>query len=197
MNLIIVSGIPCTGKTTISKKISATLSYERLSKDQFKKQLFEQYGFQSEAEKRILDILAEKTLFAEIEKRINLEHDIVVDKWLQGLDCCKNIKGINKANIIFIRLYCDPKVATERYNIRNKSGLRPVCFVSKNQNPISYPSSVIYEEEMTIERMEEKNNRPFFREGIRNLLEIDTTSIEIDLDVIISEILSFIQSRIA
>lgn len=196
MNLIIVSGIPCSGKSSVTESLSKEFGYKILSKDNFKERIFNQYGFQTAEEKKVLDNIAEKTLFEEIEKEIKDENNLIVDKWLQGIQPLKVISGIEFVNLIFIHLIVNPNIATIRYNSRNKEGRRPLCFRTTNKFPIIQENEIEFEEEMTVEKMCEKANRPFFKDEIYNLLEIDTSDIETNYAEIISEIITFVKSKV-
>lgn len=195
MNLVIVSGIPCSGKTTISKMLSRHFDYEFLSKDMYKEKLFLKYGFTSIEEKKKLDSMAEEILYHEIENRIACGKNVVVDKWLQGISMLTRIENLFNANIIFIRLTTSPIIATQRYNDRNERGKRPICFMVKNRFPIIDKES-IFEKQMSVSEMIEKANRPFSKKGIDNLLEIDTTNIEKDSNILFKNIIAFVEKKI-
>lgn len=196
MNLVIVSGIPCSGKTTIGKMLARHFDYKFLSKDMYKEELFLRYGFTSIEEKKKLDFMAEETLYHEIENNIARGENMVVDKWLQGMSMLTKIKNISNANIVFIRLITSPIIATQRYNYRNEHGYRPMCFMVKDRFPIIDNENAIFEKRMSVGEMTEKANRPFFKEGIDNLLEIDTTNIEKDSNIIFPRIIAFVEKTI-
>ena len=196
MNLIIVSGIPCSGKSSVADALSKEFGYKVLSKDNIKERIFNQYGFESAEEKKVLDNIAEKTLYEEIEKEIKNKNNLIIDKWLQGIQPLKAISGIEFANLIFIHLIVNPDIATIRYNNRNKEGRRPLCFRVTNKFPIIQENEIIFEEDMTVEKMYEKANRPFFKDELYNLLEIDTSDIETNHAKIISEIITFVKSKV-
>jgi cytidylate kinase len=62
VNLIIIAGMPATGKSTIAKKIAGKLGLPILEKDDIKEELFDTVGYKDLAEKRMLeaiDVLAE------------------------------------------------------------------------------------------------------------------------------------------
>lgn len=196
INLIIICGMPCSGKTSISKELCSKIGYDVVSKDFFKEELFEKYGFKSYEEKKALDLLAEEKFYIEIEKRIEKKENIIIDKWLQGIEPLKKVKNIYNANIIFIRLITNPLVATYRYNQRRKNSNRPISFIIKNQYPVTDESSVIYEEQMTVECMKEKALRTFYKDGITNFIEIDTSNIETQFKKIMNDIIYFVKLKV-
>ena len=52
MNIIIVAGMPASGKTTFVNKLSKELGFPVLEKDAIKEELFDVIGFQNYAQKR-------------------------------------------------------------------------------------------------------------------------------------------------
>ena len=89
MNIILVSGIPGSGKTTITRMLSEELGISRVSKDDIKCELYNRYGFASKEEKKNLDATAEKLLIESIIHFINLSEDVIVDKWFLDTDATK------------------------------------------------------------------------------------------------------------
>ncbi len=55
MKLIIVAGLPATGKTTLAKKLSAALGMPILEKDEIKEEMFDTLGYADLAGKRALN----------------------------------------------------------------------------------------------------------------------------------------------
>ena len=47
MNLLIIAGMPASGKTTVSQKFSTALGYPILEKDALKEELFDTVGFEN------------------------------------------------------------------------------------------------------------------------------------------------------
>lgn len=194
MNLIIVSGFPGTGKTTISKKLVKKYHYSFLSKDLFKEKLFEEYGFKSVEEKKELDKKAEQLFYEKLKCNVDNDIDTIVDKWLQGIHLIEKIISNKDVTLIFIRLICNPQVACDRYNKRIISGERPSSFVALNRYPVD--THTVFEKAMTVESMNEKASRKFDRTGINNLMEIDTSNIEDRFDKIFEEITEFADKNI-
>ena len=62
MNIIILAGMPASGKTTFVEKLSKALGYPVLEKDAIKEELFDVIGFQNYAEKRLMDVAATAVL---------------------------------------------------------------------------------------------------------------------------------------
>jgi adenylate kinase family enzyme len=194
MNLIIVSGFPGTGKTTLSKKLVKKYHYSFLSKDLFKEKLFEEYGFKSAEEKKELDKKAEEMFYENLKYNVENDIDTVVDKWLQGINLIEKFISNKDMTLIFIKLTCNPQVACDRYNKRIISGERSSSFVALNRYPVDIHT--VFEKVMTAEAMNEKTSRKFDRTGIDNLIEIDTSNIEDRFDRIFEEITEFVDKNI-
>lgn len=62
MNIIIVAGMPASGKTTFVNKLSKALGYPVLEKDAIKEELFDVIGFQNYEQKRQMDVAATAVL---------------------------------------------------------------------------------------------------------------------------------------
>ena len=62
MKLIIISGMPAAGKSTVARRISAALGFPVLEKDEIKEALFDTIGYRDLTEKRRLDVAATDVL---------------------------------------------------------------------------------------------------------------------------------------
>ena len=62
MNIIIVAGMPASGKTTFANVLSRKLGFPVLEKDVIKEELFDVIGFRNYEEKRLMDVAATSVL---------------------------------------------------------------------------------------------------------------------------------------
>ncbi len=62
MNIIIIAGMPASGKSTVANRISKSFGYPILEKDAIKEELFDVIGFKNYAEKRLMDVAATAAL---------------------------------------------------------------------------------------------------------------------------------------
>jgi len=62
MDLIIIAGMPASGKSTYARKLSRAVGYPVLEKDNIKEELFDTLGFTCYAEKRQHDVAATAVL---------------------------------------------------------------------------------------------------------------------------------------
>ncbi len=88
MNLIIIAGLPATGKTTLSKKLAERLHLPILEKDEIKEELFETVGFASPEDRRALDRAANAVLLRCTENILSGGQSMIVinnfDKDMSG-----------------------------------------------------------------------------------------------------------------
>jgi tRNA uridine 5-carbamoylmethylation protein Kti12 len=136
MNLILISGIPGSGKTTVSQKLAQELGIKCISKDEFKLDYYEKYGFSSSEEKRELDKLAEDQVYREIVCSAKSGTDLIVDKWYVDTDIIIQEVPKHIINIICIQLSVSPKIVAKRYNERINDGSRHVALSITNQYPV-------------------------------------------------------------
>ena len=195
MNMIIVTGCPGSGKTEISSFLKEKLDYPVISKDFYKEDLFEKHGFNDASEKKALDAKAEQLFYDCVNKHIDEDESIIVDKWLQTLDGFGDSVHKPNVNLIVVRLTCDYSILNERLNKRLEDPTRPESFRVKDRYPVIEGISTIVKE-ITIEETKEKASRPFSKEGIANYMEVDTSSISDNGQEAKVKILNFVMERI-
>ena len=84
MKLIIVTGIPGTGKSSVSKALSSKLGFPLVSKDAVQCELFEKYGFDNNNEKKELVRSADNICYEKIINYFNKNEDVICDKYLKN-----------------------------------------------------------------------------------------------------------------
>lgn len=77
--VIIVTGISCSGKTTLAKKLGERYGYNVLSLDDYKVELYEKYGFLNETERCNLWDTARNLFCADIIKRCRGGETFIVE----------------------------------------------------------------------------------------------------------------------
>lgn len=126
MDLIIIAGMPATGKSTLARKLAAALSLPVFEKDEIKEAMFDTVGYADLPAKRQLDVTANaillrmteallragKSLIAvnNFDRSMNAQVQAVIDRY----DC----------RCVTIFLNGDPDVLYERYVSRDKQHLR-------------------------------------------------------------------------
>lgn len=79
MDLIVLSGLPASGKSTVARALRTAFPYPILEKDGIKECLFDTLGFQSHEEKRRLDAAAAKILLKVAEDILTAGGSVILD----------------------------------------------------------------------------------------------------------------------
>lgn len=192
-NLILITGLPASGKTTIAKKLSSDLGWCYLGKDEFKIKYYEKYGFNNLQERKILDNKSEYDLYTELTILLNQGENVIFDKWISGnFTQLELIARPRNINVITIYLDCDVKIAVKRFNDRIDSNSRPIC-LSVDKYPIEDEKRNLGY--ISFDEMEKKFETITNKSFGDYRLEINTDNIEKD-DTIYKRIKSFVLDSI-
>ena len=120
MKLIIMTGAPASGKSSIAEFVGNKLGIDVISKDSFKIELFEKYGFTNHAEKKKLSIRGEEIMYETIEYYIEQDLDLIVDNNFKHFNVVRSILNHTNANVEVKCIYCvaDYDILAKRYNER-------------------------------------------------------------------------------
>lgn len=193
MRLIILTGAPASGKSSIAKAVGKELGIDVISKDGFKIELFEKYGFTNHAEKKELSIMGEKMMHETIKKYVVQNKDLIVDNNFKHFD---NIRDIleNTEVIVEIRCICcvaDYDILAKRYNDRIRSGNRHQALYTLNQYPvidgISEFHPLITKDD--VERIQQGIQEFTFGQKV---IEINTDNIELNFESLCNQVIDFI-----
>lgn len=191
MKLIILTGAPASGKSSLSKALSERTAIDFISKDNLKIGLFEQYGFTSHDQKKNLSRLGEKMLYDRIKDSILKQQDIIVDNNFKNYDIIRSYQQ----DFCNVRVYCincaaSSDILAQRYNERITSGNRHEALYTLNQYPVidgvSKFHPIITADD--VDRIQMEVREKTFGDFI---LEIDTNNIDVDFDSLCDRIMSF------
>lgn len=191
MDIIIIAGMPASGKSTVAAKISKAFGYPILEKDAIKEELFDTIGFTNYAEKRRHDVAATAVLLR------------CTDALLQGgssFICVNNFRPEVQAQLqeILDRNECkcvtvffggDADEFYKRYVERDQKHLRHLGHVLQDHYPPREGDSLDYTmtRQEFAEKFEQLGMADFHIEGPR--IEVDATHPElIDVDKLIEDI---------
>ena len=121
MDLIIIAGMPATGKSTLAKKLSDALGLAILEKDEIKDEMFDTIGFKDRKEKRALDVAANAILLRCTENLLDKGNSLIIVNNFDS-DMSDRVQDmIDKAgcNCITVFLNGDPEVLYKRYVARD------------------------------------------------------------------------------
>jgi len=125
--LIIVNGIPATGKTTTSHKLAADLDMACVSKDEIKEFLADRLSVRTLDDSRRIGALSFQMLFLLMESTLSHGEDIIVEcPFYYEKDQPKVQQILANTNARCIEVYCitDPEVRKERFLNRANSSER-------------------------------------------------------------------------
>ena len=177
MKIIVLSGMPATGKSTLCKKMAKEFGYPVIEKDSIKEELFDTVGFNSYAEKRRLDHAANAVVLNVVEKILQSDSSCIVDNNFDSESGKKFSELIEKYNpeCVCVFLCGEPDVLHERYTKRDNAHARHLGHVLQEHYPPLPTDSLYYT--MTKEEFHEK----FISRGMDSFkcpgerIEIDTT----------------------
>ncbi|MCD4704502.1 ATP-binding protein [bacterium] len=125
--LIIISGLPCTGKTTLSKKIADKFKLPLINKDSIKESLFDSLGFKDREWSKKIGIASYKTLYQIIELLLQTKQSFIVESnFKPEFDNQKFQNLQNKYKFETLQIICETKgkILLERFQKRSESGER-------------------------------------------------------------------------
>lgn len=191
MDIIIIAGMPASGKSTVAAKISKAFGYPILEKDAIKEELFDTIGFTNYAEKRRHDVAATAVLLR------------CTDALLQGgssFICVNNFRpevqtqlqeilDRNQCKCVTVFIGGDADEFYKRYVERDQKHLRHLGHVLQDHYPPHEDDSLDYTmtRQEFAEKFEQLGMANFHIQGPR--IEVDATHPElIDVDKLIEDI---------
>ena len=198
MDMIVLTGMPASGKSTVAAKLADALSLPVLAKDEFKEALFDTLGFSCYAEKRKLDHAANAVLLKAAEAMLRSGQSVILDNNFDGaaaeaLNALTERMGGRCVTVFFGG---DTEAFYRRYVERDRLHLRHLGHVVQEHYPLHEGDSP--DHDMTREEFREKFEKRGMADvrlnGIR--IEIDATEpAAIDTDRLIQEIRTVLQSH--
>ena len=126
MKLIILAGMPATGKSTIAKMLQKEFGFPILEKDGIKEELFDTIGFECYAEKRQLDVAANAVLLRIMEDMMKADTSVIVDNNFDPASAQRLNTLLEKYGPSYVTVFMngDTQVLYERYVGRDSKHLR-------------------------------------------------------------------------
>lgn len=180
MELIILAGMPATGKSTVAAALSAHFGYPILEKDNIKEALFDTLGFDNYARKRQLDHAANAVLLRVLERMLRTGTPVIVDNNFdtQSAEALRHLMEQYQPRCLTVFLSGQPEALYLRYVERDAQHRRHLGHILQEHYPPLPGDSTDYT--MTREEFDEK----FFRRG---MAEFRCPGQRIDLDMTFPE----------
>ena len=178
MKLVIINGIPGTGKTTIAKPLAYQLGFPLISKDTIKEFLFDTIGVGDREWSKMLGKASSEFLYSLADDLLSRGHSIVVESAFEHEFASPAIqKYIDKYKPEVYEIYCttEKDIRRKRFEDRNKLGERHaghfdhVNYLNENEpEPLEKYSAI----------------------ELGKLIEIDTTYQQVDINSLVKWIKS-------
>jgi predicted kinase len=175
--VIVISGLPCTGKTTLGKRIARECSVPFFSKDGFKERLFDELGWSDRAWSKKLGLASYKLLFHALEAQLEVGQSCVVEANFYPEFHSQILNGFKQRyQVEFFQIHChaQPEILLERFHARWESGAR-------------HPG---HADNVTLPEMEQLVYQKSFRLELGGITwDLDTTKLEkLEINTLIAEL---------
>jgi predicted kinase len=125
--VIVISGLPCTGKTALGTRIAREFRLPYFSKDTFKERLFDDLGWSDRAWSKKLSLISYKLLFAVLEAQLAVGRSSIIEGNFDPVihaSILNDFQKQYKAEFFQIHCHAQPEVLLERFRVRWASGAR-------------------------------------------------------------------------
>jgi predicted kinase len=125
--LILVTGLPCTGKSALARKLAARLDLPLLGKDLIKEALFDSLGWGNRAWSKRLGVASVTVLFAIIESELAAGRSCIVESNFHPEHDAPRVRELQRrhaAGVVQLLCVTDGEVLVERHQARARSGRR-------------------------------------------------------------------------
>ena len=146
MDLVIIAGMPASGKSTVAKEIGKALSYPILEKDNIKEELFDVIGFQCYPEKQKMDVAATAVLLRVADDMLSCGQSIILVNNFRNdaKEALQKLIDKHKAHCVLVFFGGDSDVFYQRYVERDNKHLRHLGHVLQDRYPPLPGDSIDY-----------------------------------------------------
>lgn len=176
MELIILAGMPATGKSTIATALCKAFGFPILEKDDIKEALFDTIGFENYPQKRQLDVAACAVQLRVLESMLKAGNSLILVNNFDGESAQRLRRLIERYRPFCVTVFLSgqPKVLYERYIERDRLHQRHLGHILQEHYPPHEGDSL--DHIMTPEEFDEK----FFKRGMDSF---QCPGLRIDLDM--------------
>lgn len=126
MNLIVISGLPCSGKSHVAAQLRAELRWPLCCKDTYKELLFDNLGYSDREWSRRLSHAAYALMFAQAAEFLSCGHNCIVEGNFRWPEHQAKFSELHTSKFEIVQVHCHAQgdVLATRFRERAASGLR-------------------------------------------------------------------------
>ena len=145
MFLILVAGVPASGKSTYASYLGRKLRCPVISKDKIKEKLFDTVGFNSREEKRKLDVCATEVMYMLAEADMKAGINVILDNNFENssVPSLEKLLSATGATPITVRFQGDMEIIYNRFVRRDSNPRRHRGHVVNTRYPEIEPEKYI------------------------------------------------------
>jgi len=198
MYIIVLAGMPASGKSTTAKAIAGAFGLPIIAKDTLKESLFDVLGFENYGQKRKLDHAANALLVSITESMIQSNTPVILDNNFDKIsaEALDRLCRESDCHCITVMFDGDTEAFYQRYVERDRLHKRHLGHILQDRFPPAPGDSLDYE--MTRDEFDEK----FVKRGMTEFrctgdrIEVDATHPElIDTKALVEQIRSLIKNE--
>ncbi len=125
--VIVISGLPCTGKTAFGTRIAREFSVPFFSKDAFKERLFDDLGWSDRAWSKKLSLVSYKLLFSILDVQLAVRRSSIIEANFDPEFHTQILNDFGQNySCEFFQIHChtQPEILLERFRARWEGGAR-------------------------------------------------------------------------
>ncbi len=125
--LVLICGAPCTGKTTLGKRIATDLALPFISKDDVKEILFNHLGWQDRTWSRRLSLASFDILYYMVDAQLEAGRSLIVEANFRPPWATQNFRALkNRHSFMPIQIFltAEPATIRDRFKHRAAAGQR-------------------------------------------------------------------------
>jgi len=152
--MILVAGVPASGKTTFAKYLSSQLKIPMASKDIIKEYLYDSIGFKIREEKVALSVAAVNIMYHFAEVHLSINQPVILENNFENITKPKaeELTDKYKCRTITVLFHGDIEVIYKRFCERNKSPERHRGHIVNTQYPETDPKDYQAKTEINLQK---------------------------------------------